>query len=125
MRYFALILMVLALGCNKQSGVTEPKQPIPPIQPTTSTTPKPIDLRGLLAQPDISCQTNDDCRISRMSVGDDGTCCHLCNMAPMNKATFDRADTLCRKHYGSKCPQKKCVGGEAVCQKGQCVVNRL
>lgn len=120
MRYLLLFLMVCAVGCHRQRGVTEPQ---PPKQPTT-TTPAPSDLKGLLAKPDVSCKTDADCHISRMYVGDDGTCCHSCNMAPMNKATFDRADALCRKNYGEQCPQKKCVSGEALCQQGQCVVKR-
>ena len=122
MKYLVLAVMIFALGCNRQSGVAEPQQPTSPTKTTAPSAPR--DLKGLLAQPDTSCQTNADCHISRMYVGDDGTCCHSCNMAPMNKATFERADALCRKNYGAQCPQKKCVSGEAVCQKGQCVVNR-
>lgn len=117
MRYVIMVLMVLVVGCTRQNTPLE--------QPKTNTSSTaPGGLKALLAQPGVSCKSNDECHISRMYVGDDGTCCHSCNMSPMNKATFEQADALCRKNYGEQCPQKKCVSGQAVCERGQCVVHR-
>lgn len=122
-----MVMMFVGVGCQgKNTAVT--KDPVPVTTPQSNpktvskTQPKPTTLRAMLANPDVSCTTDEMCAISRMAVYDDGTCCHSCTPMAISKASFDQADALCRKSYGKSCPMKKCVGAKVSCQQGKCVL---